>query len=264
MSQSINIFAKAKNENRLLSLCTCYDSWSAQLIAESSIDAILVGDSVAMVMHGHDNTLAATTEMMAMHVSAVSRGVNSKKHVIGDLPFLSYRKGLSAAMESVEDIMRAGAHSVKLEGTWGHEDVIKNIIGSGVPVMGHIGLTPQSIHGLGGFKVQGRGQDQADDLVKQAQTLQELGCYSLVLECVPSAVAQKITALLDIPTIGIGAGVDCDGQILVLQDLLGFNKGFKPKFLRTFFNGAESIEVALENFCQEVKNKNFPNAEESY
>lgn len=255
-----------KQEERAISMVTCYDAWSAKIIEQTSIDCVLVGDSAAMVMHGHSSTLAATVEMMSTHVAAVSRGLGagSKKLLVGDMPFMSYRKGIRHGIEAAEALMRAGAHTVKLEGVWGHEDVISQIVGSGVPVQGHIGLTPQSIHGLGGYKVQGRGERERAELLKQARKLEELGCSSLFLECVPTSVAKEITLAIGIPTIGIGAGPYCDGQVLVLQDMLGFNGDFKAKFVKHYSHGIETMQNSLNAFDQEVKERSFPTEKESY
>lgn len=252
-----------KAEGRPLSMVTCYDAWSAKIIDQTEIDLILVGDSVAMVVHGHDSTLPATPELMALHTAAVARGCRTKP-IVADLPFLSYRSDLKTAMDAVGLVMRAGAHAVKLEGVWGHEAVIQNIVGSGVPVMGHLGLTPQSIHGLGGYKVQGRSQDAAQDLFDQALTLERLGAFAIVLECIPSELAARITKGVSIPTIGIGAGAQVDGQVLVLQDLLGLNGEFKPKFLRKFINGETAIHQALNEYHDCVRERRFPSPEESY
>jgi 3-methyl-2-oxobutanoate hydroxymethyltransferase len=256
-------FKKTKLEKRPLTMVTCYDYWSAKIIDESEIDLVLVGDSAAMVMHGFSTTLGATTEIMALHTAAVSRGL-TKKFLIADMPFPSFRKGVVQAMECVDALMKAGAHAVKLEGLDGHEEVVSQIVGSGVPVMGHIGLTPQSVHQLGGFRVQGRDQQVADRLFEQAKKLEELGACSVVLECVPSGLASIITKALSIPTIGIGAGPKCDGQVLVLQDLLGMDKDFKPKFVRTFVDGRKTVLDALNLYHQEVQSGSFPQEEESY
>lgn len=262
---SILDFQKSKVEERRLSMVTCYDAAFARIIAKSNIDSILVGDSVAMVIHGFESTLSATPEMMATHVAAVKRGLgNSPKLLIGDMPFLSNRKGIAVAMNCVEGLMKAGANAVKIEGVWGHEDIISHIVKSGVPVQGHIGLTPQSIHQLGGYKVQGRGEEQKQDLIKQAKRLQELGCFSIVMECVPTDVAKEITLSLEIPTIGIGAGPYCDGQVLVLQDLLGLNGSFKPKFLKTYLESETLVIEALNKFDNEIKISQFPTQKESY
>ena len=193
---AVDEFARAKTAGRKISIVTAYDAWSARLVARSNVDAILVGDSAAMVIHGHDTTLPATLGLMAMHTRAVARAADGKL-VIADLPFLSYRKGVPAAMTAVGVLVRSGAHAIKLEGVDGHEDVIRQIVGSGVPVMGHLGLTPQSINQLGGFRVQGRTDVDAAKLVVQAHELERLGCFSIVLECVPAALAARITSERD-------------------------------------------------------------------
>ena len=190
---------------------------------------MLVGDSVAMVVHGYPNTLAATTDMMVTHTEAVAKGIKTK-FIVSDLPFLSYRKSRDVAYAAIERLMRAGAHAVKLEGANGNLELIRHVVESGVPVMGHIGLTPQSVHALSGHKVQGYEKQVADDLCAQAQALEQAGVFAIVLECVPWALAQRITQQLTIPTIGIGAGPHTDGQVLVWHDFLGIQNEFKPKF----------------------------------
>jgi 3-methyl-2-oxobutanoate hydroxymethyltransferase len=261
--KSVLDFAAAKAAGRKISMVTCYDASLARMLEASRVDCLLVGDSAAMVMHGHPDTLAATVELMALHTAAVRRGAPTR-FLIADLPFLSFRKGVPAALDAVAALMRAGAQAVKLEGVQGHEDVIVAIVGSGVPVMGHLGLTPQSVNALAGFRVQGRSEDDAVRIQADARRLEELGCFSLVLECVPAALAANITESLTIPTIGIGAGPDCDGQVLVLQDLLGFSNGFRPKFLRTYFDGFEQLKDAVDRFDRDVKQGTFPTAAESY
>ena len=256
-------FRKFKEENKPISMITCYDSWSAAIIEESQIDCILVGDSLAMTMHGHDSTLPADPELMALHTAAVRRGA-PKAFIVGDMPFLSFRKGLVPAMEAVEKIMRAGANAVKLERYAGHGDIISHIVDSGVPVMGHIGLTPQSVHQLGGYKVQGKTDEKAAELINEARSLEEAGCFAIVLECVPASIGKTISEQLSIPTIGIGAGNGCDGQVLVLQDMLGLNNKFRPKFVRTYMKGFETIKTALNEYDNTVKNRTFPTKEESY
>ncbi|MGH8130923.1 MAG: 3-methyl-2-oxobutanoate hydroxymethyltransferase [Steroidobacteraceae bacterium] len=261
--KSVLEFAAAKAEGRKISMVTCYDAAFARVLEASAVDCILVGDSAAMVMHGFPDTLAATVELMASHTAAVRRGAPTR-FLIGDLPFLSFRKGVPAALDAVAALMRAGAQAVKLEGVSGHEDVITAIAGSGVPVMGHLGLTPQSVNALAGFRVQGRSDDDAARIMGDARRLAELGCFALVLECVPAPLASRITRALSIPTIGIGAGADCDGQVLVLQDLLGLSNGFRPKFLRTYLDGFGQVRDAVDRFDREVKQGAFPTAAESY
>lgn len=256
-------FQERKQKKQKISMVTCYDYTFAKILNDSEVDCLLVGDSLAMVMHGYSTTLNASIEMMCLHTLAVAKGA-PKKLVIGDLPFMSYRKSLSENMTCIEQIMKAGAHAVKLEGAQGNLELIRHCVDSGVPVMGHLGLTPQSVHQLGGFKVQGR-DEKAQALIKQqAHQLQEAGCFGVVLECVPSHLAHEITQGLEIPTIGIGAGVDCDGQVLVLQDMLGMNQGFTPKFLRRYFSGFEELKSAFNKYHSDVIHKEFPNEKESY
>lgn len=249
-------FKNMKEAGKKISMIVCYDHWSAQIVNQSKIDCILVGDSAAMVIHGHGTTLPATVDMMLQHIQAVSRGA-PKKFIVGDMPFCSYRKGLSQTMETVDQMMKAGSHAIKLEGADDNADIITHIVKSGIPVMGHIGLTPQSVHALGGFKVQGKNQQAADRIVEQALALQEAGCFSIVLECIPYKLAEKITQALAIPTIGIGAGPYTDGQVLVLQDMLGLQT-HKPKFLKTFMEGFSLIKDTLDQYDSEVKDHSFP------
>jgi 3-methyl-2-oxobutanoate hydroxymethyltransferase len=238
-------------------MVTCYDYTFARLLSNSPIDGILVGDSAAMVMQGHPSTLSASMELMRLHTEAVVRGATGK-FIVADMPFLSFRKGMTAALDSASILMVAGAHTVKIEGVDGHEDVIQRMVQSGIPVMGHVGLQPHSVHAYGGFRVQGRCSDSARSIARQATALEELGVFAIVLECVPTDLARDISAGLRIPTIGIGAGAGCDGQILVLQDLLGMNSDFRPKFARPFFDGERCVLEALASFDQAVKAGTFP------
>jgi len=265
MGDPMNVldFQKMKDDDRKISMVTCYDYSSARAVAASNIDCILVGDSLAMTMHGYSTTLSATVEMMALHTAAVARGAGTK-FIVADLPFLSYRKGLGSAMDAVQELMRAGTNAVKLEGVRGHADIVRQIVDSGVPVMGHLGLTPQSVNLLGGMKVQARNKAAVEILAAQASELENAGCFALVLECVPSEAARKVTELLEIPTIGIGAGAYVSGQVLVYQDVLGLNPGFKPKFLRSYANAFEVIHAALDAFDHDVKAKRFPSEGETY
>src|ERR1700733_3503828 len=246
-------FVRAKSEcRRRLSMVTCYDYTFARLLAKTAIDGILVGDSAAMVMHGHDSTLSASVDLIRLHTEAVARGAGDK-FVIADMPFLSYRKGVAAALDAAQSLMTAGAHAGKLEGVDGHEDVIQRLVESGIPVMGHLGLQPQSVRAYGGFRVQGRSEESARDICRKASVLEELGAFAIVLECVPARLACEITKTLRIPTIGIGAGAGCDGQILVLQDLLGLSVDFQPKFTRPFLYGASNVLDAVAHFDEAVK-----------
>jgi 3-methyl-2-oxobutanoate hydroxymethyltransferase len=202
-------------------------------------------------------------EMMAAHTRAVA-GNAGDKLVIADLPFLSFRKGIAPAMEAVGALVTAGAQAVKLEGVDGHDDVIRHIVGSGIPVMGHIGMTPQSVNQFGGFRLQGKSDRAASALRRQALALEEAGCFAIVIECVPSAVAAGITAEVTIPTIGIGAGAGTDGQVLVLHDLWGLDTGHRPRFVRRYLDGAQLLAEALDRYDADVKHAAFPCPEESY
>jgi 3-methyl-2-oxobutanoate hydroxymethyltransferase len=253
----------ARADGRPISMVTCYDTWSARIIAATDIDCILVGDSVAMVMHGHDTTIPADVDMMRLHVAAARRGA-PELLLIADMPFLAHRKGLRPAMEAVDVLMKAGAQGVKIEGAGDTVDLIRHIVDSGVPVMGHLGLTPQSIHAFGGYRVQGRSEQAAAAIRAEAVRLQEAGCFALVLEVVPSVLAAEVTEALNIPTIGIGAGPHTSGQVLVLQDLLGMQPEFRPHFLRTFLDGFELLREALGRYDEAVKSGSYPSDQESY
>ncbi len=254
---------KLTSSNRPLTMLTCYDYWSAQLLNETEVDMLLVGDSLAMVVHGHDSTLPADVNIMSLHTRAVRRGAPDK-FIVSDMPFLSYRQGLPAAVSAVRELMQAGASAVKLEGVKGNRKLIRHLVGSGVPVMGHIGLTPQAVHALGGYRVQGRDDETAKRLVKEAIQLQQAGCFALVIECVPASLGQAITEAVDIPTIGIGAGPHTSGQVLVLHDMLGLNTAFKPTFVRHYAQGAHWLTQAVSSFVTDVRNGAFPASEESY
>jgi 3-methyl-2-oxobutanoate hydroxymethyltransferase len=256
-------FARRKRAQEKISMVTCYDYSSACVLEQTDVDTLLVGDSLAMVMHGFDSTVHATIDMMAMHTAAVRRGAPGK-FIVGDIPFLSARRGTTQAMDDVAALMRAGANAVKIEGEAGQIDLMAHIVESGVPVMGHLGLTPQSVEAFGGHKVQGRSEGQAAAIIASAKRLEQAGCFALVLECVPEVLATSITEQIGIPTIGIGAGPNTDGQVLVLHDMLGMNPAFKPKFLRHYANAREVITDAVNRFHDDVASGAFPNREESY
>jgi len=256
-------FYKKKLNHEKISMITCYDYTSARILSHTNIDCILVGDTAAMTMHGHSDTVPATIDMLYYHTAAVSRGAKNK-FIIGDLPFLSYRQSLNKSMEAVKTLMQAGAQAIKLEGVTGNLKLIRHLSDSGIPVIGHIGLTPQFIHSLGGYKVQGKTDASAAELKADAMKLQNAGCIAIVLECVPSPLAKEITTLLNIPTIGIGAGPFTDGQVLVFQDLLGLNPDFKAKFVKQFLNGFEQIKTSVDNFVLEINTGVFPSDEHSY
>lgn len=244
-------------------MATAYDTWSARLLADSPVDALLVGDSVMMVVHGEADTLGATPEIMALHTRAVARGAGTKL-VVADMPFLAARRGKEYALDCAAQLVRAGAHAVKVEGIRGHAEVISHLVESGIPVMGHLGLTPQSVRTFGGFTVQAKTDDDAANLLVDAQANAAAGVFGLVLECIPATLAQKVTAAIPVPTIGIGAGRHCDGQILVLHDLLGLIPDFKPRFVRRFAKGAKTVQDGVAAYAQAVRNGTFPTAKEGF
>ena len=256
-------FRALKDGDRRIAVTTCYDYWSARILNGVDVDALLVGDSVAMVMHGHDSTIPATVDMMALHTGAVTRGAPDR-FVITDMPFLSVRRGTGPALDAVEALVRAGAEAVKVEGIAGHEDVVRHVVESGIPVMGHLGMTPQSVHRFGGYRVQGRDQEAAERLLDEAGRVEDAGCFALVLECVPSEVARRVTDAITIPTVGIGAGAHVDGQVLVLHDLAGFMPDFQPRFARVFASGAQQLRKAVADFAGAVRSGAFPTDEETY
>lgn len=256
-------FKTRKKDGQKLVMMTCYDTSFARILNDTEIDLLLVGDSSAMTMHGYDSTVHADTAMIALHTRSVAVGAPDK-FLVADLPFLSVRKGLETAMTHVETLIKAGAHAVKLEGLKGNEQFVSHVIESGIPVMGHLGLTPQFVNAFGGMKVQGKSAEDQDRMLQEALQFEKLGAFSLVLECVPESVATQIARALTIPVIGIGAGPHVDGQVLVLQDLLGFNPGFKPKFLRRYLNGFELFQGAFNRFASDVRAGSYPNREETY
>ena len=259
--KSILEFARARRDQKPIVLVTAYDALMARTVAESEADAILVGDSLAMVVHGLPSTVHATLEMMTLHTAAVRRGA-PEMVVIADMPFLSNRRGCDEAIRAAGALMQAGATAVKLEGVTGHEDVIAHLVGSGIPVMGHLGLTPQSVNQLGGYHMQGRSIDEAARLQAEAKRLEELGAFSMVLECVPAALATEVTAALAVPTIGIGAGGSTSGQVLVLTDLLGLDAKFRPRFARRYLDGHGEVLKALNAYARDVRAAKFPAREE--
>lgn len=253
-----------------LVMVTAYDAPGARMAHAAGVDLILVGDSVAMVVLGHDDTLSVTVDDIAHHTGAVARGLKTStaEHrapmVVADLPWMSYHTDPHDAVRNAAALVRAGAHSVKLEGGRKRLPVIEAIVDAEIPVMGHLGLTPQSVHSMGGFKVQGKEHAAALALVDDAKALAAAGCFAIVLEGVPDAVARMVTAAVDVPTIGIGAGRDCDGQVLVFHDVLGIEDRITPKFVRRYAEiGTASVE-ALSAFAADVRGGSFPNDDESY
>ena len=244
-------------------MLSIYDAVLARLAVDAGVNTILVGDSVAMALYGFESTIHATVEMIAFHVGAVRRGAPCA-FIVADLPFGSYRSGLKTAMKAVEAMARAGASAVKLEGVAGNEKIVSHVIESGIPVMGHIGLTPQSVLALGGYKVQGGTEEAAARLIEAAKELEDLGAFSLVLECVSRSLGSRISSSLSIPVIGIGAGAEVDGQVLVASDLLGLSPGRSPRFVRRYLDGAALVSNAFEEFCLQVGEAQYPSESESY
>ncbi len=244
-------------------MITAYDAPGARMVDEAGVDMILVGDSLAMVVLGYEDTLQVTVDDIAHHTAAVARTKPSAL-VVADLPWLSYHISVEETVSNAAKLIRAGANAVKLEGGRSRIPMIEALLSAEIPVMGHIGLTPQSINSMGGFKVQARDTKGALDLVSAAKALAHAGCFSIVLEGVPSQVASMVTSSVDVPTIGIGAGSDCDGQVLVLHDILGLEKRIIPKFVRSYAQFHVDGVSALREFVTDVKSGSFPSEEESY
>lgn len=264
MKNTVVTFKEAKQKGEKLTMLTAYDYSMAKIMDGAGINGILVGDSVAMVCLGHKDTLSVTMEEMLHHTKAVVRGVENAL-VVGDMPFMSYQVSVEEAVRNAgRFIKEAGAAAVKLEGGASVCPQIEAIVRAQIPVMGHIGLTPQSTNLLGGFKVQGKDEETAKKLMEEAKLLEASGAFAIVLECVPAALAEVITASVSIPTIGIGAGAGCDGQILVYQDMLGLFSDFTPKFVKHFANLKEVVEKAFRDYISEVNNGSFPATEHSF
>ena len=261
---SIREIAGLKTRGEKIPMVTAYDYPSARLAEQARIPLILVGDSLGMVVLGYDSTIPVTMEDMLHHVKAVARGAQ-RSMVLADLPFMSYQQDSSQALANAGRLVQeAGAQSVKLEGGEKIANTVARIVDAGIPVMGHIGLTPQSVHALGGYRVQGRKQNEAAQLLKDAQALEQAGAFALVLELIPAPLARLITERLSIPTIGIGAGAQCDGQVQVLHDMLGLYTDFVPKHTKQYARLAGSIEDALTQFAMEVKEGSFPTEDHSF
>jgi len=253
-----------KSKGEKISMLTAYDFTMAQIIDQAGIEVILVGDSASNVMAGHETTVPMTLDQMIYHTSCVVRGVD-RALVIADLPFMSYQVTTKEALKSAGRMMKeAGAHAVKLEGGKSIVDTVRRIVDAGIPVMGHLGLTPQSIYKFGTYKVRATENQEAEELIRDAKLLEEAGCFSLVLEKIPADLAAKVTEELSIPTIGIGAGPECDGQVLVIHDMLGLNKEFNPRFLRRYADLNSEMTNAVQNYIKDVKSRDFPNQEEQY
>ncbi len=255
---------KMKFDKEKISMLTAYDYTIAKMVDAGGVDTILVGDSASNVMAGNETTLPITLDHMIYHAQCVVRGVE-RALVVVDLPFGTYQSDPQKALDSAVRIMKeSGAHSIKLEGGENVADSISRIINAGIPVMGHLGLTPQSIYQFGTYKVRAKEEEEAEKLLKDAQLLEKLGCFAIVLEKIPATLAKKVSETINIPTIGIGAGPDCDGQVLVFHDMVGMNQEFNPKFLRRYLDLFTEISSAVAAYVKDVKQLNFPNEKESY
>ncbi|PKD45190.1 3-methyl-2-oxobutanoate hydroxymethyltransferase [Rhodohalobacter barkolensis] len=253
-----------KRHGEKISMLTAYDFTMAGIVDGAGVDVILVGDSASNVMAGHETTVPMTLNQMIYHTQCVVRGVE-RALVIADLPFMSYQVTTKEALKSAGRMMKeAGAHAVKLEGGEPISNTVKRIVDAGIPVMGHLGLTPQSIYKFGTYKVRAKDEQEADQLLKDAKILEEAGVFSIVLEKIPSDLAKRVTESLSVPTIGIGAGPHCDGQVLVLHDMLGLNKDFSPRFLRRYEDLHNSMDSAIKHYIDDVKTGDFPNENEQY
>jgi 3-methyl-2-oxobutanoate hydroxymethyltransferase len=243
-----------------IAMLTCYDASFARLLDDAGVDCLLVGDSLGMVLQGHTSTVPVTLEQMAYHTQCVARG-NRTAWIVGDLPFGSYQASREQALDSATALMQAGAHMVKLEGGGWTADTVRFLVDRGIPVCAHLGLTPQSVHALGGYRVQGRDDEGAATLLRHARELADAGAAMLVLELIPSAVAQAVVQALPMPVIGIGAGPQCGGQVLVLHDMLGVGTGKPPRFVRNFMQDAGGVAHAVRRYVDAVKNVAFPDPE---
>ncbi|HUL59540.1 MAG TPA: 3-methyl-2-oxobutanoate hydroxymethyltransferase [Anaeromyxobacteraceae bacterium] len=265
---TIHELRRMKEAGQKIAVVTAYDATAARLVDSAGVDAVLVGDSLGMVVQGHDSTLPVTLDQMIYHCAAVRRGLarsSGRAHLVGDLNFGSYQASAEDAVKSaMRMVSEGGVEAVKLEGGADYVDVIRRIVRAGVPVMGHIGLTPQSVHKMGGYLVQGKDSEKAHQLLRDARALEAAGCYAVVLECIPAELARIITGQLRIPTIGIGAGPHCDGQVLVFHDLLGLDATFKPKFVKRFAEGGAQIAGGVAAYVAEVKAGAFPADEHSF
>ena len=264
VKKSVLTFRNAKQKNERLTMLTAYDYSTAKLIDASGIDSVLVGDSLGMVMLGYEDTLSVTMEDMIHHTKAVARGVKDAL-VVSDLPFMSYQTSVYDAVVNAGRLIKEGrAQAVKLEGGLEVCPQIKAIVEASIPVMAHLGLTPQSVNAFGGFKVQGKDEEAARSLIEQAKAVEAAGAFAVVLECIPAKLAELITKSISIPTIGIGAGNGCDGQVLVYQDMLGLYSDFTPKFVKRYAEIGPQMQTAIEGYISEVKSGAFPAAEHTF
>lgn len=261
---TVTTLQQMKQEKKKITMLTSYDYPVTRLLDAAGVDVLLVGDSAGNVVSGYATTLPVTMDEMLYHTRAVARGTE-RALVVGDMPFMSYQTSIEEARRNAGRFLKeGGAGAVKLEGGRNMEEVIRAIVDIDIPVMAHIGLTPQSVHRMGGFKVQGRDETQRKQLLKDARAVERAGAFSVVMECVPAGLAREITETLTIPTIGIGAGLDCDGQVLVIHDVLGLLKGFRPKFVKQYVNMQEIVDRAVKEFIDEVRQGTFPGKQHTF
>ena len=263
MRITLSTLLKMKHDGDMITMLTCYDASFAALLEAAGVETLLIGDSLGNVLQGHETTLPVTLRDIVYHTACVARGAK-RAFIIGDMPFGTFQLSPPETFRNAAEIMAAGAQMVKLEGGKPVAETIEYLVSRGIPVCAHLGLTPQSVHQLGGYKVQGRQQSDAERLLEDAKLIEEAGAGMVVLEAIPAPLAKDVTAALSIPTIGIGAGVDCSGQVLVLHDMLDVFPGKKAKFVKNFMAGAGSIQAAVERYVKEVKAKTFPDREHSF
>ena len=262
--KTVSTFQRLKDSGEKIAMLTAYDYSTAQILDKAEIDAILVGDSLAMVVLGHENTYNITIDEMLIFIKAVARGAKNS-FIIGDMPFMSYNLSVEQGLENAGKMIKTGANAVKLEGCNDHiVNLVKRCTESGIPVLGHLGFTPQLMNTIGGHKIQGKTSDKIEAILESAKKLQEAGCFGIVLELMPSDSAKYITDNLKIPTIGIGAGVNCSGQIVVIDDILGKFTDFTPKFIKKYANLHDEIMKGVETYKQEVNSMIFPSQKESF
>ena len=263
MRITLTALQKMAEEGSRIAMLTCYDASFAAVLEAAGVDSLLIGDSLGNVLQGHESTLPVTQRDMVYHTQCVARG-SKRAFIIGDMPFSTFQVSPQEAFRNAAELMAAGAHMVKIEGGRPMLDTVEFLTDRGIPVCGHLGLTPQSVHALGGYRVQGRGEDAGQQLLRDAKQLEQAGAGMIVLEAIPAALAGAVTEALTIPTIGIGAGVDCSGQVLVLHDMLDVYPGKKAKFVKNYMRPAGSIQGAVELYVKEVKARTFPGPEHSF
>jgi len=263
MRITLTTLQKMAQEGSRIAMLTCYDASFAAVLEAAGVDSLLIGDSLGNVLQGHESTLPVTLRDMVYHTQCVARG-SKRAFIVGDMPFATFQVSPQDAFHNAAELMAAGAHMVKIEGGRPMLDTIEFLTDRGIPVCGHLGLTPQSVHALGGYRVQGRGDDAGQQLLKEAKLLEQAGAGMVVLEAIPAALAAAVTEALKIPTIGIGAGVECSGQVLVLHDMLDVFPGRKAKFVKNFMRTTGTIQGAVELYVKEVKARTFPGPDHSF